>query len=213
MQTVTEIALQRAVRGVFTRREASLWVGSDGARLDALLKRAVAAGEVWRVVRGLYCLSTRYLRGGRIDPLELAQRVHGPSYVSLETALSIHGWIPEGVQTLTSATLARTREFSTPLGVFSFTRIPQACFLAGVRRVSASAGGSFYLATPLKALADVVHAQRADWVSAAPVVESLRVSEEALAELAGDLFDEVIPAYPCGRVRRFLDGLRKDLER
>ncbi len=212
MQTITEIALQHAVRGVFTRGEAALWVASDGARLDALLKRAVAADEVWRIVRGLYCLSTRFLKGSRIDPLALAQRVHGPSYVSLETALSYHGWIPEGVQTLTSAALARSREFRTPLGVFSFTRVPQVRFMAGVRRISPPAGGSFYLATPLKALADTVYVQRHDWISAAPVVQSLRVGEESLAELSGELFDEVLSAYPCGRVRRFLDGLRRNLK-
>lgn len=211
MQTITELALQRAVRGVFTRGEAALWVASDGARLDALLKRAVATGEVWRVIQGLYCLSTRFIMGSRINPLALAQRVHGPSYVSLESALSYHGWIPEGVQTLTSAALARSREFHTPLGMFSFTRVPQVCFLAGVRRVSPSTGSAFYLATPLKALADTVYAQRYDWISATPVVQSLRVGEESLAELSGELFDEVMSAYPCGRVRRFLDGLRKDL--
>jgi hypothetical protein len=37
-----------------------------------------------------------------MDPLELAQLVHGPGYVSLETALSHHGWIPEGVYAITN---------------------------------------------------------------------------------------------------------------
>ena len=60
MQTITEVALERATRGVFTREQAALWVGSYGARLNALLKRAVAGGEIWRIRRGLYCLSDRY---------------------------------------------------------------------------------------------------------------------------------------------------------
>jgi hypothetical protein len=67
------------------------------------------------------------------------------------------------------------------------------------------------LATPLKALADTVYAHRRDWYSAAPVVESLRVDDESLAELTGELFDEVLSAYKPGRVSRFLAGLRKDL--
>jgi hypothetical protein len=97
MQTVTEIALEKAVRQVFTREQAALWVGSRGARLDALLKRAVASREIWRIHRALYCLSDRFTQG-RINPVELAQRIHGPSYISLETALSQHGWIPAGAR-------------------------------------------------------------------------------------------------------------------
>ena len=211
MQAVTEIALKRPEGGVFTREQVALWVGSRGARLDALLKRAVAAREVWRLHRGLYCLSDRYARG-RINPLELAQRIHGPSYVSLETALSHHGWIPEAVQAVTSVALGRSRTFNTPVGLFSFTRVPQRRFLSGVRRTSVEGGGAFFLATPLKALADHVYVQRCDWSSAAPVVESLRVEEEYLAQLTVELFDEVISAYKPGRVCRFLAGLRKDLK-
>lgn len=211
MQAATEMALDRAKRGVFTRDQAGLWAGSGGARLDALLKRAVASREVWRVRRGLYCLSDRYTQG-RVNPLELAQRVHGPSYISLETALSHYGWIPEGVQAVTSAALGRSREFNTPIGLFSFTRVPQRRFLAGVRRVSVNGGSAFFVATPLKALSDLVYAQGREWHSAAPVVESLRVEDESLAELTGELFDEVMSAYRPGRVCRFLTGLRKDLK-
>ena len=210
VQTVTELALERAERGVFTRDQAALWVGSRGARLDALLKRAVASREVWRVHRGLYCLSDRYTRS-RVNPLEMAQRIHGPSYVSLETALSHQGWIPEGVQAVTSVALGRSRTFDTPVGLFSFTRVPQRRLLAGVRRVSVDGGSAYFLATPLKALADLVYVQRREWHSAAPVVESLRVEDESLAELTGELFDEVMSAYKPGRVSRFLAGLREDL--
>ncbi len=186
-------------------------MGNRGARLDGLLKRAVASGEVWRIHRGLYSLADPYTRG-RINPLELAQRIHGPSYISLEFALSYHGWIPEAVHAITSITLGRSRAFDTPLGLFTFTRVPQRRFLAGVRRASLEGAGAFFLATPLKALADLVYAQRRDWRSAAPVLESLRIDEQSLAELSGELFDEVLSAYQSGRVSRFLLRLRKDLE-
>lgn len=211
MQTITELALERAERGVFSREQAALWVGSRGARLNALLKRAVARREVWRVHRGLYCLASRYTRG-RVNPLELAQRIHGPSYISLETALSHHGWIPEAVHAVTCVALGRARSFDTPVGLFSFTPVPQRSLLSGVRRASVEGGGAFFLATPLKALADLVYVQRCEWRSAAPVVQSLRVDHESLAALTGELFDEVMSAYRPGRVSRFLAGLRKDLE-
>lgn len=210
MQTVTELAMERAKRGVFTRLEVSLWVNNPGARLDGLLKRAVRSGEVWRVHRNLYCLAKRYLRQP-LDPLELAQRVLGPSYISIETALSYHGWIPESVHAITSVSLARSRSFDTPLGLFTYTRIPQTPFLTGVTRVLGQDGGAFLIATPLKAAADYVYAHRCDWRTAAPLVESLRTDESALARLTADSFDQLLPVYRSGRVRRFLLGLRKDL--
>lgn len=213
MQMVTEFAIERARRGgVFTREQAAVWAGNRGARLDGLLKRAVGRGEIWRIHRGLYCLADRYTHA-RVDPLELAQRIHGPSYVSLESALSHHGWIPEAVRAITSVTLGRARSFDTPLGRFTYTRVPQRSFLSGVRRLSTEGGGSFFLATPLKAMADYVYAQRLDWRGAAPLRDSLRVEEDSLAELTAEMFDEAMAAYGPGRITRFLVGLRKDLKR
>ncbi len=211
MQTITELALQRAKRGVFTRREAACWVDSNGARLNALLKRAVATNEVWRIHRGLYCLSNRYSQHSA-SPFELAQRIHGPSYISLESALSYHGWIPEAVHAITSTSLERSRTLATPLGLFSYTRVPQLRFFTAVNRVSEEQGGSFFVGTPLKALADYVYTHQCDWACATPLVESLRVDEELLVELKGESFDQLMPLYSAGRVRRFLAGLRKDLK-
>lgn len=211
MQVITEIAIKRAEKGVLTREQAACWVKGSGARLDALLKRAVASGEIWRVRRGLYCLSRPYLQRP-VDALELAQRIHGPSYISLESALSHHGWIPEAVRAITSVSLERSREFDTPLGFFTFTRVPQQEFFGGVIRTSGEGGDSFFLATPLKALSDYVYAHRCDWVGAEPLVESLRVDEEELAGLTGEMFDELTALYKSSRVHRFLVGLRRDMK-
>jgi len=212
MQTLTEIALEKAVGGIFTRPEVACWIGGSPDRQFSLLKRAMAAGEVVRIHRGLYCLATKYLRQ-KIDPLVLAQRIYGPSYISLETALSYHGWIPEAVYAVTSTALDRSREFDTPMGRFSFTRIPQKTFYAEVKRVEKEDGDSFLLASPLKALADYVYAHRCDWNSARPVVESLRIDESSLAAVNPASFDRLLANYTARRVRRFLKGLRKDLIR
>jgi len=69
------------------------------------------------------------------------------------------------------------------------------------------------LASPLKALADYVYTHRCDWNSAQPVVESLRVDESLLAGVDLPSFDRLLANYTAKRVRRFLEGLRKDLIR
>ena len=209
MQGLTEIAMERAVTGVFSRAEISCWMGGSPDRQWSLVKRAIAAAEIVRIRRGLYCLASKYLRQ-KIDPLVLAQRIYGPSYISLETALSCHGWIPEAVYTVTSASLNRSRELSTPIGRFSFTSVPQKTFYADVSRVEKD-DGSFLLASPLKALADYVFVHKRDWVSAHPVVESLRIEKDALAGVDASSFERLSANYPGKRVRRFLEGLGKDV--
>jgi hypothetical protein len=211
MQRLTEIALESG-QGIFTRAEVACWLGGSPQRQFSLVKRALAHEEIVHVRRGLYCLATKYLRQ-KIDPLVLAQRIYGPSYISLETALSYHGWIPEAVYSVTSAVLDRSREFDTPLGHFSFTRVPQETFYADVSRVEREPGSSFLMASPLKALADYVHVHKQSWNSARPVVESLRVDEGHLKDVNSETFDVLLANYRSLRVRRFLRGLRKDLKR
>jgi hypothetical protein len=211
MQRLTEIALQRALTGVFSRAEVACWLGGTSDRQFNLTKRALASGEVVHLRRGLYCLADRFLRD-KTDPLVLAQRVYGPSYISLETALSYHGWIPEAVYTITSTSLDRSREFATPLGPFSFSRVPQRVFYTQVARVEKQASQSFLLASPLKALVDYVYVRKHDWRSVRPVVESLRVDEALLAGIDGVVFEELLNNYSSFRVHGFLKGLRKELK-
>lgn len=222
MQRLTETALEKSDTGNFTLMEVARWAGGSSDRQFALLKRALKSGEVMRIHQGLYCLASKYLRR-KPDPLVLAQRIHGPSYISLETALSYHGWIPEAVYAVTSASMDRSREFETPFGHFSFTRIPQKVFYTEVARIEKEGGGrneqgfhaieSFLMASPLKALADYVYAHRLDWVSVAPVIESLRVDESSLADIKVENFQRLLANYSSARVRRFLEGLQKDLNR
>ena len=212
MKQLTEIALERARGGIFTRPEVACWVGGSPQRQFSLLKRAVAAGEVVRIHRSLYCLADRYLHQ-KLDLRILAQRIYGPSYISLESALSCHGWIPEAVYAVTSVSIDRSREYDTPVGHFSFTRVPQKTFYAEVQRVEVTNSGSFMLASPLKALADYVYVHKCAWDGARPVIESLRVDENLLAGIDSECFDRLSANYASRRVRRFLQGLRKDVVR
>jgi predicted transcriptional regulator of viral defense system len=212
MQVITEISLGEAKRGIFTRQEAACWADNDGARLDSLLKRAVAATEILRLRRGLFCIADRY-RNEPIHPFELAQRILGPSYISLESALAYHGWIPEAVYTISSVTEKRSRLFDTPMGHFTYTRVPQTPLLAAVQREEVGDTASFFVASPIKALADYVYVNQCNWTSLTPVRDSLRVDEAELATLTVESFDALASVYRSGRVRRFLDAARKELGR
>ncbi len=52
-----------------------------------------------------------------------ANRIYQPAYLSLETAFSYHGLIPEGVYTLTSVSPRKTQEYHTPIGTFRYQHL------------------------------------------------------------------------------------------
>ncbi len=57
-----------------------------------------------------------------------ANELYSPSYVSLESALSWYGFIPEGVFQITSCSTRKTQSFETPLGSFSYRHVKPTLF-------------------------------------------------------------------------------------
>ncbi|TSC97420.1 MAG: hypothetical protein Greene101447_498 [Parcubacteria group bacterium Greene1014_47] len=85
----------------------------------------------------------------------IANKLYRPSYVSLQTALSFYGIIPEVVYGVTSVTTKTSREFSTPKGDFIYQRIKKSAFTGyGLRSVDRD---NVLLAEPEKALADYLY--------------------------------------------------------
>lgn len=194
----------------FTSQDlATLFPGSEDRRYG-LVKRAIASGEIIHIRRGLYCLASKYQKKS-MNLYALAQHVYGPSYVSLESALSWHGWIPEAVHAITSASFKKSKEFKTPFGVFNYDRVPQEVFYTEVERLMDASGNVLLMAKPLKALADYVYVRKKDWTGIKPVVGSLRIEPEEFERVPRDTLEALVSNYSNSRVKRFLEGLRKDL--
>lgn len=115
----------------------------------------LAKGVLLPVRRGLYVLGPDY-RDGPISLPLVANVLYGPSCVSLEYALSWHGLIPEGVFGVTSVTARRSRVVSTPLGRFSYAHLPPRAYGVGIRMEQGPGGVSFLMASPEKALCDLI---------------------------------------------------------
>lgn len=95
------------------------------------------------------------LKDGHPPAYVVANRLYQPSYVSLETALAHYGLIPETVYTVTSVTPKSTREFTTPLGAFTYQRIKRRAFTG--YRAQRIEGQVVLLAEPEKALVDYLY--------------------------------------------------------
>lgn len=210
MQRLTEIAVERCRADVFTRAEVAGWLRGSADAEAALIKRALASGEVIRICRGLYCLAARY-RDRPIDSLAVAEQIVGPSYVSCESALAFHGWLPEAVEVVTSVCGSRCREFRTPVGVFRFVHVPQQRLFASVDRVVRGQGQVAFVASPLKAVADYVYLHRLDWQGVEPLLESLRVPSELVATIDSSACEALAANYRSRRVQRLLAGLAREV--
>jgi len=90
------------------------------------------------------------------EPFLLANHLLGPSYVSLETALSYWQLIPEQVFETSSVTIARSKTYSTPVGRFSYTRLPLPYYSFGQQSVTVSPNQVALIASAEKALCDKI---------------------------------------------------------
>lgn len=151
-------------------------------------------GAIVRVKKGIYVFGEDYRHRSYSREL-LANLIYGPSFVSLDYALSLHGLIPERVSQVTSVTTGRGKVFSTPVGTFVYRPVPPDSFHLGMTRVEQEAV-SYLIATPERALADKVREDRAATVRSLGDAQSylfgdLRVGEPAFRGLDREAFREI----------------------
>jgi len=207
MSKLIDIILEKIKRDVFSDSDLEVVLkGSDDGRFG-LVKRALKKNELIKIRRGLYCLSPKYQRYG-IDLFAIAHQIYGPSYVSLESALSYHGFIPEEVITTTSVSSKRSKLFETPLGTFSFSKISFPQVFEGVTREKKSSG-TVLIATPEKALLDYIYVYKKDWNSIEPLVESLRIEPEQIAVLSFKKLKKISKVFKSRKVDTFIEGIKK----
>jgi predicted transcriptional regulator of viral defense system len=102
----------------------------------------------------LYALAPPY-RKVRPHPFLVANRLVRGSYVSLQSALAHHGLIPEHVPVTTSVTTGRPQQRANALGSFEYHHVRRE-LLTGYRLEPLGDGQEALVATPAKALADLV---------------------------------------------------------
>ena len=91
------------------------------------------------IKRGLYvCNPSR--TGQPLSLPLIANHLYGPSYVSLDYALSHYGLIPEAVRQITSVTTRRGKTYDTPLGRFFDERLVLRVYPIGIVSTRNEAG-------------------------------------------------------------------------
>jgi predicted transcriptional regulator of viral defense system len=121
------------------------------------LSRWTKAGRLYKLRRGLYALAPPFQKV-KPHPFVIANRMMRSSYVSLQSALGYYGLIPDIVPVTTSVTTGRTNQWETPLGVYTFRHIKTELF-SGYRLLALGSNQQAFVATPEKALLDLIHLQ------------------------------------------------------
>ncbi|MBM3207781.1 MAG: hypothetical protein FJZ57_04155 [Chlamydiae bacterium] len=161
-----------------------------------------------RLKNGFY-LITELIENQPIPYEQIANQLYGPSYISLEWALSYYGLIPEGVYAITSVSLIRSKNFKTRIGEFYYQQLSLPKFSIG-QSLGTNAIGNFLIASPEKALADLVYFKSKNLKAEellVDLVEGRRIDLEKLKNLDKSHLLEIKTAYKSQSVNALVEVL------
>lgn len=151
---------------------------------DDLISRMVKSGELIRLKNGFFLIAEK-IQESPAPYEQIANLLYGPSYISFEWALSYYKMIPEGVYVVTSASATKSKVFDTPIGTFDYTYLSHNRYSIGIDQ-KGSGTERFLIATPEKALADLVHLKSKKLEGKellVDLIEARRIDEDLLKNL------------------------------
>jgi len=147
----------------------------------------ISKGELISLRRGMY------IPGAETD-LEtpdvfvIANNLRGPSYISLESALSYWGMIPERVYETSSVTLKSSKKYDTQIGRFSYQHLDSPYYSFGLERIKLTETQTALIASKEKAICDKIILTSGVLLRSVRqtkdfLLEDLRLDEEILVNL------------------------------
>lgn len=181
---------------------------SNYSNPDDFISRLVKSGELIRLKNGFFIISEK-IQDKPIPYEQVANLLYGPSYISLEWALSYYKMIPEGVYVMTSVCTNKSNTFTTPIGTFDYFYLNHKRYSIGIDQKENS-NGRFLIATPEKSLADLVHFKckkidKEDLLL--DLIESRRINEDILKSLNKKHLQEISNIYQSKAVTNLINIL------
>jgi predicted transcriptional regulator of viral defense system len=151
------------------------------------LTRWIRQGYISRLRQGYYTFPD--YKSKRDFSHYFANRIYKPSYISLHTALSFYGMIPEAVSQITSVTSLKTARFKNSFGDYSYKNIKDN-LMFGYELKEMDENRRLMFATPEKALLDLLYLY--PFYNSEKEMEELRMDEYYMKE---ELNVEVLMSY------------------
>jgi predicted transcriptional regulator of viral defense system len=189
---------------VFTVR--FLAAGGNLAQIRLQINRWVKDGKIIRLHKGFYTLAEPY-RKVAPEPFYIANSLKQASYVSLHSALSWHGMIPELVPVVTSITTGRPQTIETPLGRFEFRHVSKKHFW-GYKQAELKFGQTAFVACPEKALLDLIYLNPGG--DEFDFIEELRLQN--FEQINRAVLCEFVERFQSPKLNRALSNIEKILD-
>ena len=189
---------------VFTVRFLS--AGGNLSQIRLQINRWVKNGKIIRLHKGLYTLAEPY-RKVTSEPFCIANSLKQASYVSLHSALSWYGMIPEFVPAVTSISTGRPQTIETPLGRFEFRHVSKKYFW-GYQQVELKFGQTAFIAHPEKALLDLIYLTGGG--DEIEFIEELRLQN--FEQINRVVLREFVERFQGPKLNRALDNIEKILD-
>lgn len=182
---------------------------SDYANPHDFITRLVKKGDLIRLKNGFFVIAEK-IKKSPVPYNQIGNLLYGPSYLSFEWALSYYGMIPEGVYVVTSASSTKSKSYTTPLGTFDYHYLSHHRYAIGLDQQKNFAG-NFLIATPEKALADLIHFKSRNLETSkdmlTDLVEARRIEENVLKTLDKNHLLEIAEKYRSKPVRQLVNAL------
>ncbi len=179
--------------GVFTLNDIRML---DTEFREPTLNDWLNSGWIKRVRRFWYADSSFNPQGN--DYFFIANKIYPPSYISLESALSYYGFIPETTLQITSISTRKTNIFDTQFGVFSYKSVKSSLYFG--YEILQNNGRSIQFANPEKCILDYLYLHSA--ISNIQDFEGLRLNREMIkSRIDKDLMNKYLNQFDSLELR------------
>ena len=181
-------------------RQIALSILKDYKRPNDKINELVKSGILTALKRGFYIPGPKSKILGP-ELFLIANHLWGPSYISMESALSYWGYIPEKVYEISSITLKATKVFNPNIGRFSFAHVGLPYYSFGQKTAQLTPKQSIIIGSPEKALCDKIITTSGILLRSTNqvidfLIEDMRIDEEKLKELNLSEIASWIPDAP-----------------
>ncbi len=159
----------------------------DYQRPNDKISELLKSKELISIRRGLYIVGPK-LDLPRPESFLIANHLRGPSYVSLDSALSYWNMIPERAYEISSVSLKTSKLYKTPIGRFSYHHLKAPYYSYGIKNIEYSPKQTMLIASPEKAICDKIVLTPKIYLRSIKqtrefLIEDLRIDSEVLNTL------------------------------
>ncbi len=136
---------------------------------------------------------------------QVANQLYGPSYVSMESALSYYGIVPEAVVSMQSVSTRKTCTFSTAVGTFNYRTVKKPLYF-GYKLIT-NGDVTFRMASLEKTILDFLYL-RAD-ITDAQVLDALRWNRNELRLMDENRLRDYLSLYNSPTLNKKIEWLKR----